>query len=189
MYLDSQADPYRRIEARELYRNPWLTVEAHRIVHPSGEPGEHVLVVAPAACGVVVEDGPDLLFARQPRFAARRFVVEIVKGGANAGEAPLAAAQRELREELGIVASEWTPLGRLYEIPSIVDGPVELFLARAVEYVAPEPEAEESIDMVRLEIGAALEAAAGGTFDDAITVAALFRYYWVSRRRSGGGIP
>ena len=69
-----ETDPYVRLSKRELYRNPWLAVEAHEIVHPNGVPGEHVLVVAPHPCAVVVEDGGTLLFARQPRFGAQRFV-------------------------------------------------------------------------------------------------------------------
>ena len=157
-----ESDPYRRIGMRELYRNPWLAVEAHDIVHPNGAPGEHVLVVTPRACGVVVEDGSELLFARQPRFGARRFVLEIVKGGGDAGESSLQSAQRELREELGVVADHWVSLGSLYEIPSIVNEPVALFVARGVTYVAPEPEAEESIDLVRMDAGEALNAAAAG---------------------------
>src|SRR5579884_3633979 len=120
---------FQRLRSREIYRNPYLAVEVHEIVHPGGKTGEHALIVTPPAACVVVADGGDLLFARQPRFAAQADVVEIVKGGAEPGETPLECAQRETREELGIVAAHWSTLGRVYEIPSIVDAPVELFLA------------------------------------------------------------
>lgn len=171
-----EADPYTRLAVRELYRNPWLAVEAHEIVHPTGESGEHLLVVIPQACGVVVEDGGELVFARQPRFGARKAVVEIVKGGRDVGESPLDCARRELREELGILAADWSDLGRLYEIPSIVSQPLSIFVARDLQYQAPDPEAQESIEIVRLRVDAALDAAFGGEIDDAVTVAALFRY-------------
>jgi 8-oxo-dGTP pyrophosphatase MutT (NUDIX family) len=171
-----EADPYVRVSARELYRNPWLAVEAHQIVHPGGQPGEHVLILAPKASAVVVEDGPDLLFARQPRFAARRWVVEIVKGGRDPGESPLACARRELREELGIVAGSWSELGSLYEIPSIVDEPIALFLARGLRFESPQPECNESVELVRLAATDALRQALQGGIDDAVTVAAIFRY-------------
>ena len=169
-------DSYRLLNQREVYRNPWLKVEAHEIVHPSGAPGEHLLVVTPQSCGVVVEDRGDLLFTRQPRFAARRLVTEIVKGGSNAGELPLDSAKRELREELGITARRWSDLGTLYEIPSIVEPPVILFLARELEYAVSDPAAEESISAVRFTVGAALEAAVSGEIEDAVTIAALFRF-------------
>jgi 8-oxo-dGTP pyrophosphatase MutT (NUDIX family) len=173
-------DSYVRLGHRELYRNPWLTVEAHEILHPNGLPGEHVLVVSPQASAVVVEDGDDLLFTRQPRFGARRSVVEIVKGGREGEETALACAQRELREELGVTAKRWTELGNLYEIPSIVSEPVTIFLARTIEASQAQPESVESIEPVRMSIAAAIEGVEGGTIDDAVTVAALFRYVLIS---------
>ena len=171
-----EGDPYERLGCRELYRNPWVRVEAHEVVHPTGAPGEHVLILTPQSCGIVVADGDDLLFTRQPRFAARSYVLEIVKGGQASGETPLESARRELREELGVTAERWSELGRLYEIPSIVAPPVIIFLASDVAIGTPEPENEESIGLVRISRLAAIDAALRGEIDDAVTVAALFRY-------------
>jgi 8-oxo-dGTP pyrophosphatase MutT (NUDIX family) len=169
-------DPYRRLSRRELHKSIWLDVDAYRIVHPSGVHGEHVLITTPQSCGVVVQDRGDLLFTRQPRFAARGYVVEIVKGGQDEGESARDCAKRELREELGITAEDWSDLGRLREIPSIVDPPVRIFLARDLKFAAPQPAEEESISTVRLPIGEALDAALAGEIDDAVTLAALFRF-------------
>jgi ADP-ribose pyrophosphatase len=171
-----KSDPYVRISMRELYRNPWLAVEAHDIVHPSGERGQHVLVVTPQPSAIVVEDGNNLLFTRQARFGARSRVVEIVKGGRDPGESALECAQRELLEELGIAASSWTDLGTLYEIPSIVSEPLTLFLASDLRYEKSRPERSESIELVRMNAKEAIAEAVGGAIDDAVTVAALFRY-------------
>jgi 8-oxo-dGTP pyrophosphatase MutT (NUDIX family) len=167
---------YRRISAREIYRNAWIGVEVHQIEHPGGAPGEHLLVVTPPASAVVVDDGGDLLFARQPRFGADAEVIEIVKGGAGVDETALDCAKRELREELGIVASQWEPLGALMEIPSIVSQPITLFLARGVEHVLDDPEEVERIELVRVPAREAIAAAIAGKIDDAVTVAALLRY-------------
>ena len=167
---------YRRISAREVYRNPWIGVEVHQIEHPGGASGEHLLVVTPAASAVVVDDGGDLLFARQPRFGADAEVIEIVKGGADEGETALDCAKRELREELGIVAAQWEPLGALMEIPSIMSQAVTVFLARGIEHVLDEQEEVERIELVRVPAREAIAAAAAGKIDDAVTVAALLRY-------------
>ncbi|MBV9233230.1 MAG: NUDIX hydrolase [Candidatus Eremiobacteraeota bacterium] len=169
-------DPYRRLSKATIYENRWLSVEAHRIAHPNGEPGEHLVVVTPQACAVIAEDDGDLLFTSQPRFAARAYVVEIVKGGRMGTETPLESAQRELREELGVTARSWSALGSLHEIPSIVDPPVAVFVARELEYGPSQPSEAESITLVRLTIAEALAAASHGELDDAVTVAALFRF-------------
>lgn len=174
-------DPYERRSHREIYRNPWLAVEVHDIVHPTGAAGEHLLLKTPAASGVLLIEGEECILERQPRFGARCEVLEIVKGGADSGETPLECAQRELREELGLEAADWMPLGDAYEIPSIMDAPVTLFLARGLTSVGAQPEANERIDAVRMPLAHAVAQAADGTITDAVTVTALFRYAW-SRR-------
>jgi ADP-ribose pyrophosphatase len=167
---------YERLGAREVYRNPFLAIEAHEVVHPSGVKGEHALIVTPPSSAVIVADGGDLLFARQPRFGAQAEILEVVKGGADPGESPLECAKREAREELAIEATHWTSLGRLYEIPSIMDQPIELFLARGIEHVDTEAEPIETIELVRIPEEVAVNAAASGKINDAVTVAALLRY-------------
>lgn len=167
---------YQRMGSRTVYRNPYLAVEAHEIVHPSGVQGEHALVVTPPCSAVLVADGGDLLFARQPRFGAQAEILEVVKGGAEPGESSLECAKREAREELAVEAAHWTPLGRLYEIPSLMDQPVELFLAHGIEHVDAESEPIESIQLVRIPEDVAVNAAAAGQINDAVTVAALLRY-------------
>jgi ADP-ribose pyrophosphatase len=167
---------YQRLSSREVYRNPFLAVEVHEIVHPSGVEGEHALILSPPCSAVVVADGGDLLFTRQPRFGAQAEVLEIVKGGAEPGETSLECAQRETREELGVVAAHWSELGRLYEIPSLMNYAVELFLAHGIEHVESQAEDVESIELVRIPQEVAIAAAASGKINDAITVAALLRY-------------
>lgn len=169
-------DRYTRRSQRSVYRNPWVEVEVHDVVHPTGATGEHVLIVTPPAVGIVVEDGAELVFASQPRFGARREFIEIVKGGADDGESPLDAARRELREELGFEAREWVSLGEVYEIPSIVANPVTLFVARTLVRVGAAPEAVEQIAAARMTLRDAFEKARSGELSDAVTLAALLRY-------------
>jgi 8-oxo-dGTP pyrophosphatase MutT (NUDIX family) len=167
---------YQRLAQRELYRNPWVAVHIHDIIHPTGAPGEHVAIATGRAAGVLVVDGNAFVLAVQARFAANARMLEIVKGGAAEGESALACAQRELREELGLLARDWLPLGITYEIPSIVEQPVELFVARDLRAVPSAPEDVEAIDAVHMPIDDAYRAARDGRIDDAVTLAALLRY-------------
>lgn len=160
---------------REIYSNRWLNVEVHEIVHPGGAFGEHVLVRSAPPSGVVAIDGDDVFFVRQPRFAARETVIEIVKGGRDDGESALDAAKRELLEELGAVAEHWTPLGSAYELPSIIAGEIELFLARGLRWQDARPEETETLTMTRMTMEDAVERALNGELRDAVTVTAVIR--------------
>jgi 8-oxo-dGTP pyrophosphatase MutT (NUDIX family) len=166
---------YVRNGRRTTYENRWLRFEAHDMVHPNGQTGEHGVVITPRASGAVVLDGDDVVFTRQARYAVDRVLLEIVKGGAEPGETPLGAARRELREELGIEAARWDELGIIYEIPSIMQEPISLFLARDLSMVASDPENVETIVAVRMPLRAALRAAGSGEITDAVTAAALLR--------------
>jgi 8-oxo-dGTP pyrophosphatase MutT (NUDIX family) len=158
-----------------VYENPWLRFEAHEIVHPTGVAGEHGVVVTPRASAVILVDGDDVLLTRQARFAIDRVVLEAIKGGRHEGEDGLACAQRESREEAGVVAARWTSLGMTFEIPSIVEEPVELFLGEGLAPARLPPEAVERIEVVRMRFAEALEACVDGRIDDAVTAMALVR--------------
>jgi 8-oxo-dGTP pyrophosphatase MutT (NUDIX family) len=166
---------YVRHAKRVAYENAWLRFEAHDIVHPNGTPGVHGVVVTPRASAVVLVDGGDVLLVRQARFAVDRVVLEVIKGGRHAGEDGLGCAQRESREEAGVVAVRWTELGETYEIPSIVQEPVSLYLGTDLSPAPLAPEAVERIDVVRMPFADALAACADGRIDDAVTAIALLR--------------
>jgi len=166
---------YVRRAKRVVYENPWLRFEAHEIVHPNGAPGVHGVVVTPRASAVVLIDGGDVLLTRQPRFAVDAVVLEVIKGGRHEGEDGLACAQRESREEAGVSAARWTSLGETYEIPSIVQEPVDLYLGTQLSPMPLAPEEVERIDIVRMPFGDALAPCADGRIDDAVTAIALLR--------------
>ncbi len=174
---------YVRRSQRTVYENPWLRFEAHEIVHPNGAAGEHGVVATPPASAVVLIDGDEVLLVRQARFAIDRVVLEVVKGGRHAGEDALACAQREAREEAGVVAARWRSLGFTYEIPSVVQEPVALFLGEQLTPAPLPPEAVERIEVVRMPFAGALAACADGRIDDAVTAVALLRARHVLEQR------
>ena len=173
---------YVRRGMRVVYENLWLRFEAHDMVHPTGVEGAHGVVVTSPASAVVLVDGDDVLLARQPRFAVDATVLEVIKGGSHDGESALACAIRESREEAGVVAAHWTPLGSCYELPSIVRHPVALFLATGLTPAPLPPEDVEKIEIVRMPFGDALDACADGRIGDAVSAIALLRAHRARER-------
>jgi 8-oxo-dGTP pyrophosphatase MutT (NUDIX family) len=177
---------FQRRAKRTVYANPWIRFEAHEIVHPNGALGEHGLVVTPPASAIVVYDDGIVWLTRQARFALDRVVLEVVKGGAEPGENALQTARRETREEIGVEAARWDALGVAFELPSLVDHTVSLFLARDLRHVATAHERVESIETVRMPFADAVDAALGGEIEDAVTALALLRADRILRREGQG---
>ena len=77
-----------------------------------------------------------MVLVRQYRQALHRLTLELPAGMRDQSDEPaLETAQRELREEVGLMARDWTRLGCHVSAPGISNSQVDLFLARSLEQV------------------------------------------------------
>lgn len=140
----------------------FLVVEEHTIGLPDGSeiPGWPWLIT-PDYINVlaVTQEGKFICF-RQTKYAINGTSLAVVGGYLEHGETPLAAAQRELREETGCVADEWVVLGSYPVDGNRGCGTAHLFLARGahpvVEINADDLEEQELLLLSRAEVEAAL---------------------------------
>ena len=110
------------------------------MVRPDGSPGTFSVVHVKQGISVVAMDDAGIVYLTEEfRYAVGRMSLEVVSGGVEEGEEPLAAAQRELKEELGIEANEWIDLGRADPFTSMVLSPARLFLARQAPFRRARP--------------------------------------------------
>lgn len=142
----------------------FLRVEYHTVQLPNGRIIEDwPWLDTPSFVNVVAEteDGRFLCF-RQSKYAAEGISLAIPGGYLEPNEEPLAAIQRELREETGYVADEWTFLGRYAVDGNRGNGHAHLFLARGARYTQPidadDLEEQELLLLTRDELAAALTA-------------------------------
>ena len=99
-------------------------------------------------------------------------------------EPALETAQRELREEVGLTARDWTRLWCHVSAPGISNSQVELFLARSLEQVEVDRHGPEEQHMTIEEVALpdALAMVADGVIDDAKTVIGLLLTEQLLRR-------
>jgi ADP-ribose pyrophosphatase len=103
---------------------------------PDEEPFTRVVLEHPGAVVVLAIDDEGRVFClRQYRHPARMRMLELPAGLLDvAGEDPEATARRELLEEAGLEAYEWTPLVSAYSSPGISTEEIHYFLARGLRH-------------------------------------------------------
>jgi ADP-ribose pyrophosphatase len=155
--------PWSVEQTARIYRTPWVEVLEDKVIRPDGTPGLFTTVrLSPGVSVLALDEEGFAHLTSEYRYAVERESVEVVSGGVEEGEAPLAAAKRELREELGLEALEWVDLGTVDPFTSVVHSPARLYLARGLTHTAHEREATEVISAVRVPLPEAVEMVARG---------------------------
>lgn len=179
----SAPPPWRCDEGRLEFENPWLEVHGYEAVAPTGRPARyHVVRFRNLAVGVlpIHADGTVTLVGQQ-RFPLRNFTWEMPEGGVPFDEAPLAGAQRELREETGLNAAEWREVLWLETSNSVTDERAVCFIATGLTEGPCAPDETEDLRLARVPFRALLDQAVAGGVQDAMTVAATLRAYHMAR--------
>lgn len=143
-----------------------------------------------AAAAVAIDDEGRVLLIQQYRHPIRHRDWEIPAGLLDvAGEPPLQTAQRELAEEVDLVAESWQPLVSIFTTPGGNDEVVHLFLARglssAAEVHAREDE-EADIRLAWLPLDEAVSAVLEGRLRNGILTAGVLAAAEVLRREARG---
>ncbi len=164
------------MERKSIYRGKIIELTLDRLTLPNGRETELEIVHHPGGAAVVALDpNANVCLLRQFRHAAGGWLWELPAGKLDPGEAPLATAQRELKEEAGLLAADWQSLGRLISSPGVFTEVIHLFLARDLTPVATNTGEHELIKVHWLPFEQALAMARDGEITDAKSVAGLFR--------------
>ena len=154
----------RRTPRLTLGDGRFLRVEEHVVEFPDGRVIEEWgWVVSPSFINVVaVTDSGHILCFRQEKYAVAGLSLALPGGYLEAGEAPLAAAQRELLEETGYQAPQWHVLGSYVVDSNRGAGTAHFFLAAGATWRqqphADDLERQELLLLTRDEVVQALAA-------------------------------
>jgi len=170
-------NPWTILSERPIYDNKWIGVTEYDVINPGGGKGIYGKVhFKNIAIGVLpLDEELNTWLVGQYRFPLDQYSWEIPEGGGDPAVPPVASAQRELLEETGLVAKEWTPIIELHLSNSVSDEKAIIFLARQLEQREPEPEETEQLVVRKVPFAEAYRMVEQGIITDSMSVAAILK--------------
>lgn len=178
---------FQLVDGRTVYDGSFATVRVERFRYPDGEEVERMVVKHPGAVAIVAHDERQIFLVRQPREAiGDPDSLELPAGKIDPGETPLATARRELAEEIGVAAAEWTLLSSYQSSPGVMDEQVHVYLATGLSTADAEADENERIEIVRWPL-ADLDRAIAATRDAKTLIGLLLLRERNGDPKRGGG--
>ena len=171
------AAPWKRLGVQHVLENEWLTLRRDTCALPDGRVIDDYYVVdeADVACVVAFTPARELLLVEQYKHGIGRVCLEIPGGSFDPADAdPLAAAERELREETGFHSARLLKVGVLPVSPARTAVQMHLFAALDCLRVTEQSlDPQEAITVHTLPLAAVLALLRNGTIDASTTVSGL----------------
>jgi 8-oxo-dGTP pyrophosphatase MutT (NUDIX family) len=171
-------NPWKTLSSRQVYSNKWIAVEEHSVLNPTGGEGIYGKVhFKNKAIGIVpLDEQGNTWLVGQYRYTLNEYSWEIPEGGGSIGTPPLESAQRELKEETGIIAKRWQEVMRFHTSNSVTDEEGFIFLAEELTFGESKlEETEADLVVKKLPFSEALQLVMDGKITDSMSVAGILK--------------
>lgn len=159
-----------------MYSDPWMRVQRDQVTRPDGNPGTYAVVqLKSGVCVVALDSERQVHLTKEFHYAVGSVTIEGVSGGIEEGESSDVAAKRELAEEIGLTAKQWTHLGTVDPFTAAIYSRVDLYLAEQLSPCAKSPEGTELIEHVSFDLDDAVEMVRQGAITHSPTCVLLLR--------------
>jgi ADP-ribose pyrophosphatase len=179
----------RRLSTKVVFDGKLLKVRSDTVRLPDGGTAGREWIEHPGAVAVLaVTDAGELVMERQFRYPLGRDMIEVPAGKIDPGEDPLATAKRELAEETGYSASEWSHVATIHLAIGYSNEHIEIYLAKGLKQDRAKLDDEEFLEVFTLPLADALAWVREGKITDSKTVSSLFWAEKVLRGEWSAGV-
>lgn len=165
------------IERKEVFDGKVIHVVCDTVTLPDGKTAtREVCLHIGAVCVIPLLSDGTVLMEKQYRYPHGRVFLEIPAGKLNfAGEDPLEAAKRELREETGAVAKKYTYLGEMIPSPAVLSEKIQMYLAEEITFDLQQLDEDEFLEIEKIPLRELYEMVMRGEISDAKTQIAVLK--------------
>ncbi|OLR91769.1 NUDIX domain-containing protein [Actinokineospora bangkokensis] len=165
------------VSSTDVHVGRILALRVDEVRMPGGGTAKREVVEhLPAVAVVALDDDGQVVLIHQYRHPVGARLWELPAGLVDhEGEEPLAAAERELVEEVGLAAEHWSVLVDVAASPGFTDEEVRVFLATGLSEVTRQEMGEEEADLTtrRVPLPEAVRMALAGEITNAAAVAGV----------------
>jgi 8-oxo-dGTP pyrophosphatase MutT (NUDIX family) len=171
----SEDNPWTTLSTEPRFEDDFVRVDDHRVINPAGREANYGVVhFKNIGLRILPVDAEGQTFlVGQYRYGADYFSWEFPAGNQDPGEDSRDGAKRELREEIGQIATEWLDLAEIVPSGSITDQRERSYVAWDLHKAEQDLDEQEAIRVKRLPFAEAVRMAVSGEIRDAGSIVAL----------------
>lgn len=168
---------WQKLSTRQIYDNPWITVEEDQIINPGGGRGIYGKVLFKNyAIGIIPLDADqNTWIVGQWRYTLGEYSWEIPMGGGPKTESILDSAKRELKEETGLLANKWTEFVKMHTSNSVTNEVGFAYLAEELTQGETEFEESEDLEIKKLPFKEVYQMVLDGQITDSLSMVAILK--------------
>ena len=166
------------VESKTIFEGVIVKLKVDQARLPNGSVAGREVVEHPGGVAILPldEDG-NVTLVQQYRYPFHQVILELPAGKLDHGaeEDSLLGAKRELSEEAGLEAADWTYLGCILASPGFSSEGLHMYLARQLTPTPRHPDEDEFLDVLTMPFDELFAQVMDGTVTDAKTVATVLK--------------
>ncbi len=168
---------WKTLATRQIYDNPWITLTESDVINPRGGQGIYgkVHFKGFAIAIIPLDDEDNTWLVGQWRYTLNEYSWEVPMGGGPLAVDRLESAKRELKEETGLIASEWDCFLKLHTSNSVTDEVGYAYTARGLTEGETEFDDSEDLQIRKLPFREAYDMCMRGEITDSLSLAAILK--------------
>lgn len=174
---EADQNPWTTLTTKTVYDNPWIKITHRDVLNPNGGKGIYGVVhFKNIAIGILpLDEAYNTWIVGQYRYPTKHYSWEIPEGGGALDIEPLESAKRELKEEVGVTATEWIKILDTHLSNSITDECSICYVAKGLIFGASEPEETEQLVVKKIHFDTLFEWVMSGKVTDSLTVMTVLK--------------